>query len=360
VSENDSGKSSPIKLNDLIALNDELAALVRSGVPLDHGLKALGRDRRGRVGKLATRLGDRLQQGASLDDALAAERHALPGFYRAVVAAGIRSGKLSSAVEGLAVFARNFAETRHAIGLALLYPLLVLILAFVLFTLFVLLVSPRYESAFEVFRLTPTWAMVGFVWLREHLITWVPIVPLIVILLLFWWRRTGRAATLQPGRMSGILRCVPGLGQILQQAQAADFAQMLALLIDNQVPLPEGVMLSAGVTGSPKLQRFARDLSEGVSRGESLATVTKGNTALPAMLTWVLATAESIGSLSPALKHAAITYRARAARQAEMLQSVLPAVILLCVGALAAVLYTTSVLEPLFMLWRGLAIPLNN
>ena len=54
---------------------------------------------------------------------------ALPATYRAVVEAGLRSGRLSAALEDLAAYARNFAELRQAVGLALLYPMLVLLLA---------------------------------------------------------------------------------------------------------------------------------------------------------------------------------------------------------------------------------------
>src|SRR3954453_21719550 len=100
-------------LEDFIALNDEIAALVRAGVPLERGLLDVGGDVRGRLGGLATSLGNRLNQGESLPEALEAEGDKFPRVYRAVVDAGLRAGRLPVALEGLATYARGFIELRQ-------------------------------------------------------------------------------------------------------------------------------------------------------------------------------------------------------------------------------------------------------
>lgn len=349
-----------ITIGQLIAINDEMAALVHAGVPLDRGLLAVGRDTRGRLSSLAIRLGEQLERGESLDSALAAEGRAVPGFYRSVVAAGVRSGRLTSALEGLAVYARNFAETRRAIGLAMVYPILVLMLAYSLFLLFILVVAPTMSRTFETFRFHTLGSLTLFVWLGDHLLAWVPILPVLLLLLLAWWVQSGRAAKLRPGRLSGMLGWIPGFGAIVAEAQAADFADMLALMVDNGVPLDEGIVLSADATGSLSLQKSATRLAEGIRRGDSLAVLIKATGSFPPMLGWVLSTAPSVGSLSPALKHAAETYRLRSSRRAETLKSTLPALMLCVVGAFAAIIYITAVLQPVLTLWYELAIPRND
>src|SRR5580700_6763977 len=90
----DDRSSGPIALDQLLALNEEIAALVRAGVPLDRGLLEAGRDVRGRLGRIAAVLGQRLGRGESLVDALDAERQSIPPLYRAVVEAGMRAGRL--------------------------------------------------------------------------------------------------------------------------------------------------------------------------------------------------------------------------------------------------------------------------
>ena len=92
-----------------------------------------GRDLRGRLGRIATALSQRLDRGESLPEALEGEEQSIPPLYRAVVEAGARSGRLPIALEGLAKYVRGYSEARAAIGLALWYPLLVLTLAYALF-----------------------------------------------------------------------------------------------------------------------------------------------------------------------------------------------------------------------------------
>ena len=108
------------------ALNAEIVALVRAGVPLERGLVVASRDLGGRLGRIAQALSLRLNRGESLSQALEGEGPAIPHLYRAVVEAGARSGQLPIALEGLARYVRGYTEARSAIGLALWYPLIVL------------------------------------------------------------------------------------------------------------------------------------------------------------------------------------------------------------------------------------------
>lgn len=346
-----------VTLDQLIALSDEMAALVRAGVPLDRGLVAAGRDLRGRAGRLASRLGDRLERGEALGTALEADGETVPPFYRAVVEAGLRSGRLSKALEGLATYARSFAETRRAIGLALLYPMLVLLLTYGLFVMFTLWVAPKLASTFATFRLGGTRVLDTVGWLGEHLIYWVPIPPIVLLMLMIGWLRSGRASTLRPGRLTGLLRVVPGMRSVLDLAQTADFADLMALMVEHGVPLDEAIGLAAEATGSPRLRASAGAVAERLRRGDPADEATAGPGGLPPMLSWVIATSGAMGPLGPALRHSAATYRSRAARKAEMLQALLPSVLLCAVGAVAGIIYVMAVFTPVVALWRELALP---
>src|SRR5436309_2247221 len=103
-----------LSLDHLIALNDEIAALARAGLPLERGLREVGRDLSGNLSAVMKRLSGRMEQGASLSEALATERDHFPPVYLAVVEAGLRAGRLPSALESLAGFVRNYAEARRA------------------------------------------------------------------------------------------------------------------------------------------------------------------------------------------------------------------------------------------------------
>ncbi len=351
--------SETISVDQLIALSDEMAALVRAGVPLDRGLVAAGRDLRGRVGRVAGQLGMRIESGEGLAEALQAGGPPVPAFYRAVVDAGLRSGRLAKALEGLASYARSFAETRQAIGLALLYPLMVLLLAYGLFVFFIRWGVPRLAATFATMRLPGIAVLDVFLWLGDHLAYWVWIVPALLLLLTIGWAGSGRAMALRPGRVIGVLRLIPGMGSILSLAQTADFADLLALLIEHGVPLEEAAALAAEATGSPAVRASVAALGDAIRRGDP-ADGTAARGGLPPMLAWIIASAGAREPLAPALRHAAATYRARAARKAETLQAILPSAVLLVVGTLAGAVYALSVFKPLITLWYQLAVPLSD
>src|SRR4051794_25817358 len=166
-----------IALEDLIALNDEIAALVRAGVPLERGLLDVGGDLRGRLRAITTALGERMSRGESLPRALEAEGERLPRVYRAVVEAGLKTGRLSVALEGLTRSARGIAELRRAVGLALIYPLLVLVVAYTLFVSFVVVIAPRFVAAYQAFRLPGRGPALGMARLGEMAPYWAPIGP---------------------------------------------------------------------------------------------------------------------------------------------------------------------------------------
>ena len=102
-----------ISLGHLIALNDEMAALTRAGLPLERGLRDVGRDLSGGLSAAMLRLSARMDQGEGLSEALAADKEGFPPVYRAVVEAGIRAGRLPAALESLAGFVRSYDDARR-------------------------------------------------------------------------------------------------------------------------------------------------------------------------------------------------------------------------------------------------------
>lgn len=344
-----------VSLDDLIALNDEIAALTRAGMPLESGLLAVGGDAGGRLGEIATALGGRMRKGEGLAQALESEGGRLPRVYRATVEAGLKAGHLPAALEGLAGFARSYAETRAAIGLALLYPLYVLILAYALFLLFAAEVAPRFVEAFSSLQLPMARPIAWLARFGGWAIYWGPILPVLLVLLLVSWARSGGAAAFRPSRM-GLLRRVPWMGPMLANARASGFAGLLAVLVEHRVPLPEGIELASEASGDPALAREGRAVAEALRRGDSLGEGLRGARAFPPLLRWLMLAGMARGALAPALRHAAETYRRRALDRAESIRLLMPVVLLFAIGASATLLYGLALFVPMSTLLRDLSV----
>lgn len=326
-----------ISLDQWIALNDEIAALTRAGMPLDQGLLGFGRDVPGRLGALARALGERLQRGEDLPSALRAEGRAVPPLYAAVVEAGLRAGRLPAALEDLAHFARRQGELRRTIGLALFYPYIVLTLAFALFILFTALIAPRFEEMVREFGLAHSVWLGLLTWLGRHALVWGSLGLLGLASLFLWWVSTGSARSLGDGFFSRLVRRMPWIGMTLDQARAANEATILALLLEHDVPLEESARLAS---------RVGQEEANG-----------SGNPVRRPMLSWLLQLAPVLGAkgVVNALRDVADSYHQRAIINAELIRIFLPAILLLIIGASATVIYGLTLFLPLSEILRQLS-----
>jgi general secretion pathway protein F len=287
---------------------------------------------------------------------LEAEGDRVPPIYRAVVEAGLRAGRLPTALEGLAGFARGFAEMRRAIGLALLYPSVVLLAAYAMFVAFAVRVAPRFFEAFASLRVPGTGLLRGLATLGAWVPVWGLVVPVLLALVWIAWLEAGRSNALRSGGIGGWLRRIPGLGAMLTNSRAAGFAGLLALLLEHRVPFAEAVELAAGASGDAAMIRSARGVAEAARRGDSARDSLGRDRAgpFPPLLRWLIATGERQGNLVPALKHAAESYRRRALHQAEAARVALPTLLLILIGAGATLLYALTLFVPLTTLLNGL------
>ena len=350
-----------VTLEQFIALNDELAALVRAGVPLERGLIEAGNDLRGRLGEITTDLGNRMGEGMRLPEALSASGGGMPEVYRAVVEAGVRSGRLSQALEGMAAVARGYADARRAVGMALLYPLIVLALAYLLALVFVLQIAPRFVTAFDSLGLAPMKSLAVLARIGETAIYWAPIPPACLLLLALRWAWSGRSVVLDTGPLGPVLNRVPVVGSMIRDFRAANFADLLSLLVEHRVPLDEGVRLAGEASGDRRFRESALAFSVAIRREDGAdETPATSLGAFPPLLSWMLTAGRRQGDLAPALRHLALAYRRKAQGRAEGLRVALPTVVMLSIGVGAVLLYALLLFIPLTTLWDELALPVNH
>lgn len=349
-------KRDGLTLDHLIALNDEIGALVRTGVPLERGLREAGGDFHGRLSRVMTVLAERMSRGESLPEALTAERERLPRMYRAVVEAGLRAGRLATALESLTGFVRAYLDSRRAIGLALCYPLLVLVLAYGLFVLLVVQVVPRLLATFVTFRIPIPASLLGLGRLSETVVYWGALLPVVLVVGLAFWGWSGTSAGFRPGRAWSVLRVFPWMSRMLRQYEAANFADLLGLLLEHGVPYPEALGLAAEATGDRSLVRLGRELAAAVERGDPPAAPKDSKRALPPLLLWLLTTGSHQAALAGSLHGLAAIYRKQAEHQAEKIRAFLPILLLVGIGLSATLLFGLCLFLPFTNLLEGLAI----
>jgi type II secretory pathway component PulF len=326
----------PASLDQLIALNDELLAMARAGLPMERGLALAGQELSGRVGRIARELGGRLERGESLESALAAEGVAVPAHYRAIVLAGTRSGRLTAALEGLARVIRSAADLRREIGQAMVYPFLVAILGLVLAVFLGIWVAPRLERTVADMGFATPALFNGLV---ASLPIWAGLGGLGLVGAWAAWARSGRSS-------ATAMRWIPGFRKVAESSCVSRFAEVLALLLEHGTPYAEALTLAGESSGDPALAAAARE----VASRERAGTIPGGGAdaygAFPPLLRWVLSAEIPAAALIPALNHLGRSYGARARSRAEALRLLMPIAILVVVGGGAAAFFALALLIP--------------
>ncbi|WP_010583782.1 type II secretion system F family protein [Schlesneria paludicola] len=342
-----SGSRPSPTLDELIALNYEIAALVRAGVPLEIGLRSSS-DTDSRLTRLSGRLSQRLTDGMGLSDAVAQEGPAVSPIYTAVIEAGLASGRLPEALESLAESGQMIQETRRAVITASIYPLICLCVVYGLFCGFITWMIPMLLKSGD---LIPARGVLRLLQpLYEHQRYFTMVIPctvfaLVVIIVLL---RNG----LTRGLWNWLLSCRWIVGRSLTWAQ---FTELLALQIEHQTALPRAFVLAADSVDDARWQREARQVSEQLTNGVPLKQALDAATSLPPLIRWMLATGEKQGSFAQTLRSLGETYRRRSLRRAAIVKVWLPVLITICFTGTIGLAYGLAFVIPLRELYEGLA-----
>ncbi len=194
------GTNARVKAGDFLLFNQQLAALIRAGIPILQAISMLRR--RAASLRLRTVLADveeKIRGGVALSTAFAEQGAVFPRIYTASILAGERSGALDDVLSRYVTYMRRGVEIRRRVRGALAYPVFLLLASFGMVTFLTVYVVPRMSSLFEGFGKslpTITVMVVGLSNFVSQNFFWV--VPLLIggVIALWFWARTtsGRLA----------------------------------------------------------------------------------------------------------------------------------------------------------------------
>ncbi len=331
-----------VSLEEVLALNEELASLSAAGVPIELGGADISTEEA--LARINASLALRTSLGQTVGAALADDQE-LPPLYQHALLAVLESNQLSLALEGVSRQPAARDDLRKTAGHAFIQPLIVLALAYCGFIFLCLRFAPTMESLYVDFGHEANVGVKLLTMAREWMPVWVPLIPLMVaVTIALWRRRTGH----HPPPLPGARRYFAAL-------RHATFSEQLASLITAGVSLPEGLRLAGDATGDPAMAR-ASDVIAAHERGESFTAAEQHElAALPPLLRWAL-TGDLGGEPLPQILHfVAATYRQAAERQAAIWHVALPTFIGAFFGGLIVLGYSLSMFGPYIGLLRDLA-----
>ena len=241
---------SAAQLDQLIALCDEIAALVRAGLPIEESLAATSREDQSKLGKHLAKLAEQLGMGQSLAEAIRNDP-VFPPVYAAVAEAGVRSGNLAGALDSIAKSARMLRDCRTFLVRTALYPMVLFTMLWLVFTGLFLFVGPSFTGIFEAYHLTtPLFGAMQWAGgnIANALAAMISVPVILWGLFLFWCVRSAKGNLIQSAGRAGFFNWLPWLGRATKQMQKATFAQIFAMLVKSSLPLDQAILLAAKAT----------------------------------------------------------------------------------------------------------------
>lgn len=335
-----------ISANELSLVTRQMATLLDSGLTIEQALNALIEEATEPMTReVFTGIKTEVTAGQSFAGALGAYEKSFPDFYRALVHGGEESGALPTVLQHLADYLDARQALKQKTSLALLYPILVTIVAIMIVTGLLVYVVPQVVQVFQQSRQSLpllTRAMIGLSdFLRE---TWPYILIVITGGIVSARMALRRDATKL--RWHQLLLRMPWLGALIRSSNTARFASTLAILVGGGVPLLSALTTGAGVMSNRVLQEAVMHAIDRVREGVSLARALGATQAFPPLLIHLIASGEVSGKLEQMLQRAAKLETQSLERRLTVFLTLLEPIMILVMGGIV-LLIVLAILLPI-------------
>ncbi len=318
---------------EIAMLTRQLSSLLRAGLPLVEALAAVASEGSARESRVLGAMRARLVEGQSLASALAAEPRYFPPMYTAAVAAGERSGKLERVLDRLATHLEARESLGRDVGMALLYPVLLVVVALAVVGGLVTYVVPRVVEVFtrlDAALPLATRILIGTSdFLRQHGI-WLLLA--LGVSAFIAYRLVQQERYRRPAQR--FLLHTPLIGMLLRAQETAHVARTLAMLLASAVPLVEALRATSKVVTTVVFRDALLTAARQVSEGQSLHRALAQSGLLPPVTLRLIASGERSGELAALLDQAAGIHERQLAGALGVISGVLQPALIIVVGAL--------------------------
>ncbi|PYT03441.1 MAG: hypothetical protein DMF65_04200 [Acidobacteria bacterium] len=326
------GTQARVKPGDFLLFNQQLAAIIRAGIPILQAITMLRR--RATSSRLRAVLSDveeKIRSGMALSQAFAAQGPIFPRIYTASILAGERSGALDEVLARYVSYTRRGVEIRRKIRGALAYPLFLLAASLGMVMFLTVYVVPKMSTLFEGFnRELPavTKVVIGISHFAAGNFYWVA--PAIIIggAALYFWTRTPSGGL----ALDRFLLRLPIISALIKQLAVAQMTRSLATLLAGGITLVESWEIAAESVTNKDLRARSSATLPMIREGRSFTESLESAAWIPPLALDMIGVGERSGSLREMLEEVADFYDRESEVRLEQLTTVLEPAILLVMG----------------------------
>lgn len=331
---------------ELSLVTRQMATLLDSGLTMEQSLNALIEEAAQPLTReVLSGVKTEVTSGQSLAAALGVYEKSFPEFYCALVHGGEESGALPTVLQHLADYLDARQALKQKTALALLYPILVTIVAVTIVTGLLIYVVPQVVQVFQQSRQSLPLLTRALIALSDLLrATW----PYLAVMGLGGFAAAHvalRRATARR-RWHGLLLNMPGLGALIRGINTSRFASTLAILVGGGVPLLSALASAARSMTNMVLREAVEQAIDRVREGASLARALGETRAFPPLLIHLVASGELSGKLEQMLSRAADLETQTLERRLTVFLTLLEPAMILVMGGIV-LLIVLAILLPI-------------
>ncbi|XOV80163.1 MAG: type II secretion system inner membrane protein GspF [Aestuariibacter sp.] len=323
-----------ISASDLALLTRQLATLIESALPIEEALLAVAeQSEKPRHKNMMMAVRSKVVEGHSLADAMAEFPYIFDQLYRAMVAAGEKSGHLDTVLERLADYTEKRQQTRSQVTQAMVYPIIMVSVALIIVTMLLTYVVPKIVGQFD----TMGQDLPGITQFLIALSDWVKayivhtIVAIVLFITLFNRALKNDGFRLKIHKM---ILYMPVLGKVVKGLNTSRFASTLSILTASAVPILEGMRISGQVLLNDYIKKLILESALLVQEGSSLKVALSKTSVFPPMMMHMIASGEKSGELQQMLARAANNQDREFEMQVNIALSILSPVLILVMAGI--------------------------
>jgi len=323
---------------------------MRAGVPLLQAFDIVARgSTNAKMTKLLLDIRNDVETGTSLSSAFRKHPLYFDALYCNLVEAGEAGGILDTLLDRLAIYQEKTMAIKNKIKSALMYPVAVMVVAFVVLAVIMLFVIPVFKEVFTSFGAdlpAPTLFVIG---MSEIFVSyWWAIFGFLGGGLYFFFESWKRSEKMQR-TMDRLLLKAPVFGSLVNKSAIARWTRTLSTMFAAGVPLVEALDSVGGASGNAVFKDATEQIQKDVSTGASLTASMQTTGVFPTMVIQMCAIGEESGSLDAMLGKAAEFYEDEVDEAVKGLSSLMEPFIIVILGTLIGGIVVSMYL-PIFKL----------
>jgi type II secretory pathway component PulF len=337
------------KLQELATFTQQLANLLKSGMPLTVALNSMTHlESKGIPKEVSQGLRQEVTEGRGLSDAMAKQPRIFSDLYVNMVRAGEQSGSLEQVLRRMADHFSQFADVQAKFKSALIYPAMVCCVGVGIVAFFMFFMMPKFMDIFNGFGVElplPTKLLMGFSKFFIHYWWLLGFVMIVAVILFKRFQGTEEGAR----RIDGWKMNAPIVGKVVKLNLFGQFARTLGTLLQNGVPVLTALKITEQVLPNRLIKEAIAKTRDAVTDGKTLAQPLGQSKLFPQLMVDLVRIGEETGDVPGALNNLADTFESELQIGLRVMTQLLEPLLIIVMAIIVGFLLI-SILLPLFRL----------